>query len=407
MNICLVLIEYPVSHINGKYASDFAGGAGVVMYDIAHGLRSRGHNVTVVARTIYPDHAGSFWDKGINVHKFYSRSREQETVIITNFLHEVIKTNEIEIVETCDYAPLVCEMPDNIPLLIRQHISHGLINLYKGTTSTAYDKNDLECSRRSFQLHLGDSFSGVSNFILREQARFHGISKERIYGVIYNGIRNIEPGSNEKNKRVLFCHGTVSKRKGTDKVCRIYDQVKKIDPSVGLRVIGHGRDFWEGSCVREMNTIAQKDCFYSEYLPHGDAVIEVARYGIYISMSNLEAMSISLIEALRLGKPAILFKNGSFDEIIEDGLEGFLVETEDEAVGRIIEILGSETLYDQMSLAAIKKSRQFTIDKCVSETESWYTTVLRNKEEILSKRCAHFHELLKEYYRSITTTTIV
>ena len=60
MNICLVLIEYPISKNNGKLFSDFSGGAGIVMYDIAHGLIARGHNVTILARTVNPDHIGFF-----------------------------------------------------------------------------------------------------------------------------------------------------------------------------------------------------------------------------------------------------------------------------------------------------------------------------------------------------------
>ncbi len=407
MNICFVLIEYPLSLVGDTYKNDFAGGAGVVMYDIAHGLQSKGHNVTVLARTLKPKHTGHFSDNGIDVYKLYSKDRVQETVNITSFLNKIVKEKNIDIIETCDYAPLIFDIPHDTPLLIRQHVSHGLINLYKGTTLTPYDKNDFDCFRRSLELHLADSFSGVSNFILEKQAQFHGIPKNKIYGVVYNGIKDIKNTGQKTNREILFCHGTVSKRKGTDKICQIYNQVKKEIPNAKLKIIGNGKEFWNSSCVNVLSVTAQKDCTYTEYLCHDDTMSEISSCGIYISMSCLEAMSISMIEALRLAKPVVLIKNGVFEEFIEDGVEGFLVESNLEAINRIFELLKNKDLYDQMSKAAYVKSKLFTIEKCVLETENWYEHVLTNKHEILNKRQVHFNELLKEYYNLLSKTTKV
>jgi glycosyltransferase involved in cell wall biosynthesis len=124
-------------------------------------------------------------------------------------------------------------------------------------------------------------------------------------------------------------------------------------------------------------------------------------------MSSLEAMSISMIEALRLAKPVVLMKNGIFEEFIEDGVEGFLVESNVEAFNRILELLKNKDLYCQMSNAAHVKSKLFTIEKCVLETENWYEHVLINKHEILNKRQLHFNELLKEYYSLLSKPTKV
>ena len=119
-------------------------------------------------------------------------------------------------------------------------------------------------------------------------------------------------------------------------------------------------------------------------------------------MSKLEAMSISMLEAMRLGKPLIVIKNGSFEEFIDDGIEGFVVNNEQEGVQKAIELLESNELYEKMSKAAYEKSKQFTIEQCVINTEKWYKYILKNKSKILSMRELHYSELLKEYYRVIT-----
>jgi glycosyltransferase involved in cell wall biosynthesis len=42
-----------------------------------------------------------------------------------------------------------------------------------------------------------------------------------------------------------------------------------------------------------------------------------------------------MIEAMACGTPVIAFRNGSVVEIVEDGVTGFIVETEDEAANAV------------------------------------------------------------------------
>ncbi len=403
MNICFVLIEYPISLLDDKIITDFSGGAGVVMYDIAHGLKKNGHNITILARTINLKHTGYFSDNGIDVYKFFDKNSLSITQEITCFLKKIIKDKNIDIVETCDYAPLVCEMLENTPLLIRLHTSHGFIRYYENKTDTPYDVNNPDCLRRSFELHLADSFAGVSSFIQKKQAEFHGFNKNKLYGVIYNGIKDININHQYTiDKNLLFCHGTVSKRKGTDRVCQIFNEIKEYKPDTKLKIIGNGSDFWQDSCFPILSCKSKESCIYKNYLSHDEVIQEISSAGIYISMSKQEAMSISMIEAMRLGKPLIVIKNGSFEEFIDDGVEGFVVNNEQEGAPKAIELLESTELYEKMSKAAYEKSKQFTIEQCVMNTEKWYKYILKNKSEILSMRELHYSELLKEYYRVIT-----
>ncbi len=405
MNICFVLIEYPKSLVNDTIVDDFSGGAGVIMYQIAHLLKARGHNITILTRTTNDQHIGSFWDKGIEVHKLYAKSSLLESINITNKLKLITQEKKIDIIETCDYAPLLYEVPKDIPLLMRLHLSHGLINFYKGKTNTPYDRNDRSCLQRSFEFHLADSVSGVSNFILEKQRKFHSLEQHKIYGVIYNGIDPSRYNTSNYDKYILFCHGTLSKRKGTDKVCEIYDNIKKHDINIKLDIIGNGEEFWKSHCINKLSEKAKQDSNYSGFLAHNETIHKISKAGIYISMSEIEAMSISLLEAMILGKPVVLLKNGVFEEIIDDGKEGFLVNSKEEAVSRIIELLNNENLYHKMSQLAHKKAMLFTLDRSVDETEKWYEFVLKNKQAILSRREKHFIELMKEYYKELQRST--
>lgn len=399
MNICFVLIEYPLSYIDDRIVKDFSGGAGIIMYDIAHGLKSLGHNVYVLARSIDCAEDNSFNDNGIEVYKFAEDDHISLTLKMTKFLKKIVKQKRIDIIETCDYAPLISDYIEDTPMLLRLHLSHAFLEYYAGKINSPYHEKDINYLHFAFSIHLADSVAGVSKFILEKQTEFHEFPKNKIYGVVYNGVNEIKNPRNNFNPHLLFCHGTVSERKGTHIVCSIFNKVHPIRPQSKLKIIGTGKKFWYNSCLPKLSENAQSAITYTDYLERKDVLNEIRKCGIYISMSKLEAMSISMLEAMKLGKPLVLFKNGSFEEFIEDGKEGFIVQTEKEAVERIIELIDNPLLYNRFSEAVKEKAKQFTLNKCVKATEAWYEKVIENKKQILKNRQKSYAMLLNEYYR--------
>lgn len=335
MNICLVLIEYPISQQNGEILKDFSGGAGSIMYDIAHGLKKRGHNIFIIARSLdfKKDHA--FNDNGIDVYKFSANNHIHLTLKVTEFLKQLVAQKNIDLIETCDYAPMISEYIDNCPILLRQHISHAYIEYLAGKITSPYQISDINYQHYIYSLHLADSIAGVSHYILKNQSAFHQFSQNKLYGVIYNGI-SMPHITNNHNRHICFCHGTVSKRKGTHHLCNIFNEVNHVKGSTELLVIGAGERFWNESCLPLLSEKAEQNVTYLNYLDRNSTLQKISNAGIYISMSNLEAMSISMLEAMTLGKPLVLLRNGSFEEFVVDGQEGFLVSNEEEAIDRIV-----------------------------------------------------------------------
>lgn len=401
-------MEYPISVINGLIRKDFSGGVGCIMRDVAHALKEKGHMLFIVARSLDINQDYSFYDDGIEVFKFASSNHIILTDKITTFLLEFTCKNQIDIIETCDYAPLINQYIGDVPILLRMHISHAFLEYSMGNVSSPYEVKNENYLPYTYSLNLADSICGVSEFILEQQMKFHNFPKWKKYGVIYNGIEYLG-NKNEKSPRIygLFTHGTVSKRKGTDRVCDIFKQIKNVYPEMTLKVIGKGVDFWEQTCWNMIPNEYQNAVTYFDYMPRNELFEHIKNESIYISMSTLEAMSISMLEAMTLGKPMILLRNGSFEEFITDGQEGYLVSNEQEAVDRIRYLLSNPSLYTQLSKAAIKKAKQYTLQKCTDSTENWYKYILKNKQAVLKRRDKLFENLLKEYYKlkKITITS--
>jgi len=68
----------------------------------------------------------------------------------------------------------------------------------------------------------------------------------------------------------------------------------------------------------------------SEFLGHAAALV--------FPIAWREPFGLVMIEAMACGTPVIAFNNGSVPEVLEDGLTGFIVENEDEAVAAVAKI---------------------------------------------------------------------
>jgi glycosyltransferase involved in cell wall biosynthesis len=95
---------------------------------------------------------------------------------------------------------------------------------------------------------------------------------------------------------------------------------------------------------------------------------------ILILPSHSEDLPISVIEAICLGKPVIATKVGSLADLVEEGVNGILVEPKDTAKLRAaIEMLVSDKLLrDRMSEAALSLSRKYNFDKYLEDLNKIY-----------------------------------
>ena len=85
-----------------------------------------------------------------------------------------------------------------------------------------------------------------------------------------------------------------------------------------------------------------------------------------------ESFGLSALEAMSLGKPVIAAKIGGVCEIIEDGINGMLVEPNhpEQITDRIIQLLSDEEMYGRIGLEAKEGvARKFSLEKYVATME--------------------------------------
>lgn len=156
---------------------------------------------------------------------------------------------------------------------------------------------------------------------------------------------------------------------GRQSVEKAYDDFESI--ARGLR-----KAFPEIRCVVVGGAKRDSDCV--EFTGRQEDVREILRNtAIYISTSRTEGMSNALLEAQSMGIPAVVRELGSNSEVLENGVNGFLVKTVEEFVQACKTLLNNESLRKEMGqLARARIQAKFAIQNQIKKVESIYSELL-------------------------------
>ena len=104
-----------------------------------------------------------------------------------------------------------------------------------------------------------------------------------------------------------------------------------------------------------------------------------------------EPFGLSVIESMACGTPVIAFNKGSMPELIEDGKNGFLVKTQDEAIDAVSKIKDIDRACCRRHV-----EQYFTIDRMVEEYMQVYETVLEKAKPENHRPWGHYSVLNDE-----------
>jgi glycosyltransferase involved in cell wall biosynthesis len=109
-----------------------------------------------------------------------------------------------------------------------------------------------------------------------------------------------------------------------------------------------------------------------------DAQRLAAGFDVFTLSSTYEGLPIALVEAMALGKPAVVTRVGGTPEVLTDGSQGLLVPPRDPAAlaAGLLRLLGDPQLRVRMGAAARARALDFDIRKAVRRMEQVYSDLL-------------------------------
>lgn len=156
--------------------------------------------------------------------------------------------------------------------------------------------------------------------------------------------------------QVLFV-GSLGQRKG---LSYLFDACNQLGKSVELTIIGT-RPL--ADCPALDTALAKvrwiKSC------PHAKVLEKMAASDVFVFPSLFEGFGLVLLEAMAMGLPIIATPHTAAPDLIDDGIQGFIVPIRDSgAIAERLTLLHEDPdLLKRMSQAALEHSRQFTWER--------------------------------------------
>lgn len=224
---------------------------------------------------------------------------------------------------------------------------------------------------------------GVSRYILNTHLRLGYFKDVPINRVIHNFRNPTSLGvCNEKEESLFRCDrnlilgfiGRLDPVKGVPRLIYAVKDLVTINPNIKLLIAGDGEasyvNFLKNIIGENQNIMLIGKVDQHEFYPYIDVLVVPSLWN--------EPQGIVVIEAFAYGKPVIAANKGGIPEMIQDGYNGFLIDTDDcenhQLKDKIKKMLSPKTL-ETMQNNAIKSFQTFG---------SWNTFVAKY-ENIISE----------------------
>ena len=216
---------------------------------------------------------------------------------------------------------------------------------------------------------------------IKEVYEGFGWFPEKFIHVIYNGIdlpENVKPvdvkqlhGFSNESK-IIFSAGRLDAQKGFDLLIEVAALAKSNHPEWKIVIAGEGKlkeELHKKSTELQVSDMAHFIGF-SDQIP---SLLQAS--DIFALPSRYEGMPNALLEAMAMGKASVATSVNGAPELVEDGISGYLVESENvtQLHDRIEQLLADDPLRETMGFAARKRVKDhFTIDRMIDQLEKLF-----------------------------------
>lgn len=335
MKICLVHEEYPEE-------TNFGG---IATYQKLMGkyLKQLGHEVTIITRSLTKNHEyyengirviRILWEKDKNKIKDYKLYRKK----VAKKIKELVKNNEIDVIETPDWGAETTEYFDNrkIPIVVKLHTPLCIWQIYN---KSGLEKN-LNKLMLKWEKHIimnADTVISCSHLLLEKLEKQYSdldYSKIKIVPNPYNN--KIGLNHYEHNSNIILYVGSLEQRKGVDVLAKaIPEFLKNCDKNAIFRFIGKDTDRNDKhiSMIDYIKDIVPKEFHKNlEFIGHvKNSELEkyYAEAKIGVIPSTFDNLPYVAQEMLLTGLPIVASDNTGVKEMIEDNISGILFKNLD------------------------------------------------------------------------------
>lgn len=372
------------------------GGATETVVSMAEGLNKKGYDVHIATGPNLPTE-GSMYETAnrlnIPVYTFENLKRAINIIDDVRIILELarfIRKNNYDIVHThSSKAGVVGRLAAWLAgTKVRLHTIHGLpFHRYESW----FVRNSFKLIEK-FAALTCTKLVAVTHTIVDVMVKNHLAPREK-FAVIRSGFNideyiNFNPDVSALRKKYNLNDddiviGKVSRfsiLKGHKYLVNAFGEISKKNPKTKLLLIGNGEI--ENSLremVKQMNLtdrVIFTGLIQPEEIPSAIAVLD-----ILVHTSLLEGLARVLPQAIMMEKPVISFDLDGAHEVIKDGINGFLIEPENDAMlsDRILDLVSNPEKAKEFGRIGKKNlGDEFSTWKMVNQIHELYTSLLQS-----------------------------
>ena len=174
---------------------------------------------------------------------------------------------------------------------------------------------------------------------------------------------------------VIVAAGRLAHIKRIDRLLRVFASVHARSPMTRLCIVGDGplRPELEAQAAALGLGDAARFAGWSDAMPAWHAAADIV-----VNTSDSEGTPLALIEAGATGRPVVATRVGGVEDVVVDGVTGWLVDRDDEAafaerIGRLVEDPGMRA---RMGEAAMARSHAHAAGRLVDDVAALYAELL-------------------------------
>lgn len=357
----------------------FIGGAETIIRHLAHAINRQRFNVTVCH--LEPQR-GAIGDElhrdGVDIVGIPNHSSSKVDYFAFLKLLKVLRAKRVDVVHTHTPQGLVdsCLCKLLMPHLRVVHTFH--FGNYPHT------RRSIIWMERIFS-RLADRLVAVGGVQRRQIQALYGFSDSQI-GTVWNGVV-LRSGSDAspfrsklgfENCILIGTIATLIPQKGLSDLLDVAKAIKDLGHKAIFVIVGEGQLRADLEAKRKL--LGLEDTVVLTGWVANAAEVALPAFDIFFQPSLWEAMSMVILEAMAAGKPVVATSVGENSRVIEDGIDGVLVQPRDiggmaAAIGRLI---NEATLRVKLGEAARQKAEQrFTVEHMTKAYEAIYSGLMR------------------------------
>lgn len=376
-----------------------AGGLASYLANISRIMRAHDHEVSIVTLSEHNDD-GITWEQGIRVERVLERHQNALVPVRTwlwsrdlrRRIRQVHRDHPIDLIQYASYLGIgLCRMR-GIPSVVRISSDPVYWRMLKYYDCTQEDLERPALTERLEFLaekRIGHIY-GPSRACGEIIARRTGRPVEVIESPFYLSDDEGDPTLYEEQlagKRYYLSHSSMSCLKGTHTIAEAAGEILAADPEAYLVLAGpdHQIQYKNGQNIPSMEYLRQQAGAYADRVIYlgtlsRDALRPVIANAYACLMpSRMDNMPNTCIEAMALGKIVIGTNGASYEQLITDGVSGYLIEVDrpDQLAERVVRLnaLSAEE-YQEMCGQARAAAQRFSPETAYNNLMQYYERVL-------------------------------